>query len=395
MNDHETRSTEDVVPANDDDTDRNDPVSVLPRNDFAMEDHWTSSNYASSNYSSYLSDGDGVYDDDNDDDECEDGGSNYEDSLADQDEAHHEEEEDIAADEVVDLRKSVGNNQDAIMIMSLVNSLAEKAAVVMVSDPVPQYLGNITPEEYKKIKTKEARKFKKGTKLGESWGKHAIHDTIAVQLGMDGGSNEEESDVFEANDRLKEILVPHHSVHIPTEEERQREQQQKSLVVAEEKTKQLPTLPRPPQSILHRPVTCPSRLAEEVNQKRRISFNNVTVREYVMIMGDHPNCRYGPPVTISWDYLEYEPVSLNEYEGHHSRRRPLRKLYLFVPQRKQICLDQGHTMKEVKDAKRACKLAQWQRTKTSYFSLLWRLEDMFESICRKLRRKMMVSTNAV
>ena len=391
MNEHETRSTEDVVaPANDDtdtDTDTNYRVEVgvlptrkvLPGID-ALEYLYTSSNYASSNYSSDVSE------EDDDEDEGEDS-DDYDDSLADQDEAH---QEDIISVEVVDIRKSVAN-QDAIM--SLVNSLAQKAAVVMVSDPVPQHLGDITPEEYATIKKKEARKFKQGMmKLGGgSWGKHAIHDTIAVQLGMDGKEEETDSSgAFEDDDRLKDILVPHHSVHIPTEEEQQ--EQQKSSVVEERK---LPTLPRPPQSILHRPVTCPSRLAEEVNQKRRISFKNVTVREYVMIMGDHPNCRFGPPVTISWDYLEYEPVSLNEYEGHHSRRRPLRKLYLFSPQRQQICLDQGHTMKEVQDAKRACKLAQWQRTKTSKFAILWRLEDMFESIFRKLRRKMIVSTKAV
>jgi hypothetical protein len=104
------------------------------------------------------------------------------------------------------------------------------------------------------------------------------------------------------------------------------------------------------------------------------------VQHSAMILGDHPNCRYGPPITIAWDYLEYEPLPLNEYESHHSRRRPIRKLYLFKPKRQKILIDSGHTMREMNKAARACKNAQWKRELTITFLPL----DMILSFGRKV-----------
>ena len=62
-----------------------------------------------------------------------------------------------------------------------------------------------------------------------------------------------------------------------------------------------------------------------------------------MVLGDHHKCSYGPPVTLGWHYLEYEPLDLNEYKYDHSRRRPLRQLVLNYYRRKEMLLTENST----------------------------------------------------
>lgn len=69
-------------------------------------------------------------------------------------------------------------------------------------------------------------------------------------------------------------------------------------------------------------------LTDEVLQKkereRKISFGSVGVRTFNRIVGDHPDCKIGPPVSISWEYVEHDYVPLDEYEANHKRRSNLR-----------------------------------------------------------------------
>lgn len=169
-----------------------------------------------------------------------------------------------------------------------------------------------------------------------------MHDTIWVQEHHDYVNDGEE---HEKNPHLQDFLVPHHSVHV------------------ESPTK--PILERPCQSILHK-VGCPSRHACEITENNRhIGFDKVIVRDYAMILGDHPNCRYGPPVTIEWDYTEYEPLDVNEYEIHHSLRRPLQQMYLTTEKRKSLLVQAArHDQKEVNLAARKVKQAQTKALKS-------------------------------
>eukprot|EP00581_Thalassiosira_minuscula_P001756 CAMPEP_0183742214 /NCGR_PEP_ID=MMETSP0737-20130205/64204_1 /TAXON_ID=385413 /ORGANISM="Thalassiosira miniscula, Strain CCMP1093" /LENGTH=194 /DNA_ID=CAMNT_0025977765 /DNA_START=120 /DNA_END=703 /DNA_ORIENTATION=- len=49
-------------------------------------------------------------------------------------------------------------------------------------------------------------------------------------------------------------------------------------------------------------------------RKRKISFGTVSVRDYGIILGDHPCCSYGPPITIDWDYHQHEALDVDVYE---------------------------------------------------------------------------------
>lgn len=196
-----------------------------------------------------------------------------------------------------------------------------------------------------------------------------IRDTIAVQKEHNYVNDDEE---HEEHPHLEDFLVPHHSGDI-------------ELAAPAQEPK--PTLSRPCASILHN-VDCPSRHSCEITEsKRHISFHQIIVRDYDMVLGDHPNCSYGPPVSLGWHYLEYEPLDLNEYEYHHSRRRPLRQLVLNSYRRKKMLLtEKAHTLDELNRATKEKNRVQKNRSITRTLVPYWKVEDAFESAGRKLKR---------
>ncbi|KAL3917326.1 MAG: hypothetical protein SGILL_004763 [Bacillariaceae sp.] len=55
-----------------------------------------------------------------------------------------------------------------------------------------------------------------------------------------------------------------------------------------------------------------------------VSFGDVQVREYERIVGDHPDVKVGVPLSISWAFVQKEPMSLEQYEDLPKRRGNLR-----------------------------------------------------------------------
>lgn len=198
----------------------------------------------------------------------------------------------------------------------------------------------------------------------ETFRYHAHYrDSIAVQRRQNKVNDDE---VHKLNGNLENILTPHHEFHV------------------DEENLKKPILSRPCKSILHNP-SCPSRHScEIVESKRRVTFNEVIVRDYDMTLGDHPDCSYGPPVSIGWDYLEYEPIDVNEYESNHSRRRPLRHLLLNYYKRKHILQDVKE--EDLKAAVKEIKKVYMLRQITRQFVVWWKVEDGLETICRRARR---------
>jgi hypothetical protein len=192
-------------------------------------------------------------------------------------------------------------------------------------------------------------------------------DTVSVQKRHNYVNDDE---VHEENPHLEDFLVPHHSVHIDP----------RQFLVK-------PTLARPHTTNIHN-ADCPSRHSCEVTEKNRhVSFHQVVVRQYGMILGDHPNCSYGPPVTLEWDYLEYEPLPLDEYEYHHARRRPLKLLILNYFRRKAMLLaDENYTKDELKKATRKVDRTKRQRAITKNMLMYRRVEDIIETAGRRLKR---------
>lgn len=124
--------------------------------------------------------------------------------------------------------------------------------------------------------------------------------------------------------------------------------------------------------------------------KRKIQFDQVVVRDYEMILGDNPCVGYGPPVTIDWDYVEYNPLPVDEYEFHRPPRRNLRQMGMNYYTRKHLCELAGATEAEMKAVKK--EVNKWKtnryitRQVASYPAI--KLHATLESALRKCRRLM-------
>eukprot|EP00567_Pseudictyota_dubia_P016318 CAMPEP_0197442954 /NCGR_PEP_ID=MMETSP1175-20131217/8839_1 /TAXON_ID=1003142 /ORGANISM="Triceratium dubium, Strain CCMP147" /LENGTH=310 /DNA_ID=CAMNT_0042973523 /DNA_START=268 /DNA_END=1200 /DNA_ORIENTATION=- len=150
-----------------------------------------------------------------------------------------------------------------------------------------------------------------------------------------------------------------------------------------------PILLRPDRSVLHLADSTCRKSCEKTEKRRKVSFDKVVVRDYGMILGDHPSCQYGPPVTLEWDYLEYEELSVDEYEYHHSRRRPLRLLGINYYRRKKLLLENmGYSEEDLKAATKEVRRVQINRTVTKNFAPFHKVDFAIESARRKAKRIM-------
>ena len=140
-------------------------------------------------------------------------------------------------------------------------------------------------------------------------------------------------------------------------------------------------------------IACISRLSILFSQKSSSrSFSFLHVSSSALNSTDHPNVSYGPPITLSWDYLEYDPLDIDEYEIHHPKRRNLRQMGLNYYQRRNLLLLQtDYTEEELRLAWKSVKKAKQQRyitrTYTSAFPVRI-VEDACQSAVRKVKRTM-------
>ena len=179
------------------------------------------------------------------------------------------------------------------------------------------------------------------------------------------------------------------------------------------------TPPSPvPLVLLPPPIDVTSSPADELDavnvdiQKKNlnVSFGHVSVRRYFMILGDHPSCPTGVPISIGWEYepLPIEPT-VDEYESiRQSRRRTnIKQLSMNMYQRRGILNRSATTTtkesitdnsveevdqdieKAIKVAMKQVKRIQKQRQITrlqSRIPFYNKLEEVLESTKRKISK---------
>jgi len=70
--------------------------------------------------------------------------------------------------------------------------------------------------------------------------------------------------------------------------------------------------------------------------QHHVTFTDIHIREYTQVLGDHPCCSLGPPVSLGWEYRTCANVSLDYYEVTRVPRRSRRDLRLSWEDRRSI-----------------------------------------------------------
>lgn len=98
---------------------------------------------------------------------------------------------------------------------------------------------------------------------------------------------------------------------------------------------------------------------DETNRhKKAVTFGEVTVREYEIIIGDHPNCRTGFPLSLGWNYINHCDVSVDHFEECRcDQRRSKADLYK-TPNDRRTMLQDGYSTTELQQAER--RLARYR-----------------------------------
>jgi hypothetical protein len=122
------------------------------------------------------------------------------------------------------------------------------------------------------------------------------------------------------------------------------------------------------------------------NKPREVSFDSISIRNYSMELGNHPNCQVGAPVTLSWDFEEEGIQDIDVYEFERKPRRTTRHLILNYYRRKDILKLAGYSDKELKAAEKAVAQVQRQRQATATFWPVRKLGELVGSAARKVTR---------
>ena len=83
-------------------------------------------------------------------------------------------------------------------------------------------------------------------------------------------------------------------------------------------------------------------------RKRNITFSTVQIREYDVVVGDHPSCKDGLPLAIGWNYKQERSQKLDTFETSRKGRRSTPDLILSAKERwSKLANDGGYTEKEL------------------------------------------------
>lgn len=115
---------------------------------------------------------------------------------------------------------------------------------------------------------------------------------------------------------------------------------------------------------------------------RSVHWGTVKQRVFSLIPGDHPDCLSGPPLSISWDYVEETTESVDRFELDRSLDRfqgeQLRLSWYERRSRLIACgFDEGDLYRAAKEARKVRR----QRVRTQ------RAQDRFEMSPKAVARK--------
>ena len=150
-----------------------------------------------------------------------------------------------------------------------------------------------------------------------------------------------------------------------------------SIEIKDEQDKHPTEMDKPNMASAH---SCP-----DLDRERRVSFDQVDIREYYIELGDNPSCSKGPPLTIGWDFDYMGSINLDEFEECRPPRRFSRQMLIPFDQRTNMLEQVGYSDSEIINAVKSVSQERYQRLKTAR-SKTDKLDEVLELANRKMKR---------
>lgn len=124
---------------------------------------------------------------------------------------------------------------------------------------------------------------------------------------------------------------------------------------------------------------------EGVVKKSRVSFTTIEVREYERVVGDHPDTKVGPPMSIGWAFNQKEAINLDRYEANRVKKGTRRMSSIT---RKNILRNVFEIPEEeIRMAEKEVQRIYSKRSKTnSQGKVAEKVEETVQSFGRKMKR---------
>lgn len=131
-----------------------------------------------------------------------------------------------------------------------------------------------------------------------------------------------------------------------------------------------------------------SRRKAPVRRSSSVTFDKVHFREHGLTVGDHPDCTYGPPVSLDWDVVKHKEIDLELFEdGRRDTRRNMRQMRMNAFHRKKVLTFRfGLTETELDAATKERDKTRRNRSVTRSLLPAMKIEDGLRSVGRKFRR---------
>mmetsp|Transcript_51965 Transcript_51965/g.62592 ORF Transcript_51965/g.62592 Transcript_51965/m.62592 type:complete len:178 (+) Transcript_51965:101-634(+) len=124
-----------------------------------------------------------------------------------------------------------------------------------------------------------------------------------------------------------------------------------------------------------------------IEEKKRVTFNNIIIREYRRALGDNPSVTFGPPMSIGWEYGSERSIS---FEDHNEMRRKYNfgsgVKILSRAEREDLLLLEGYQIKDLRNAVRdVMRTQRARRTTVNNYEIFTALEKIAERTKRRLK----------
>lgn len=125
------------------------------------------------------------------------------------------------------------------------------------------------------------------------------------------------------------------------------------------------------------------------DREAKVSFGSVIVREYNQVIGDHPEVRVGPPISLGWDYVQSAALSLDDYEKSKPQKRIVRRL-TSVTRKNLLHNVFGYSEEEIRSVEKEVQKIQKKRGQTLNQGKAGRVvENAMQAARRKIRKTLL------